>query len=194
MAIANGFTVSSGSDVRLACAIKQLRLVFRCSSRISANIGGRGYLVRPNLLPIWVAVFIFLLFPALAFAQTQSDPTAFPFLSLDVSGLAELKGAFLVQWRLFHTTAIGESNQPSALYFLTLAATLCGALFIVFNRAAHTPKVYVSWLLLVVICLFGPYQSKLLFYPAVKAGDPIVSGIDPKTFCKEDTAACGFAP
>lgn len=150
--------------------------------------------MRPNLLRIWVGFFVFLLLPALAFAQTQSDPTAFPFLSLDVSGLADLKGAFLVQWRLFHTTAIGASNQPSALYFLTLAATLCGALFIVFNRAAHTPKVYVSWLLLVVICLFGPYQSQLLFYPAVKASDPIVSGIDPKTFCKEDTAACGFAP
>lgn len=117
------------------------------------------------------------------------DPS-FPFLSLTTEGLRSLKTGFMIQWQLFNGYT---KDGPSALYFAALAATLVGALAIVFNKGYHNAKTSMSWLLLVVICLFAPFHSKLLFYPVVNTSEIEATAAKDTPQCGS-YAACGFTP
>ncbi|MBL8845191.1 MAG: hypothetical protein JNN24_05425 [Hyphomicrobium zavarzinii] len=136
-----------------------------------------------------------LCLPSLAIAQ-EGISGAFPFLSIDPSQLRSLKAAFLLQWQLFRGLNTGQEHDVAALYYIALSGTMVGALAVVFVRKLQETKIVLSWLLLVCVSLFAPFNSKLLFYPTVLKSEP--EGL----FVKEDPAcdvsgrfvACGFTP
>ena len=96
-----------------------------------------------------------------AFAQGAPDPS-FPFLSIDPAQLDTFFVGLQLQWSLFK--GYNDGTVP-ALYYIALAATMVGALSIIFNKTLHNTRTIIAWFLMVVICLFAPYSSKLLFYP-----------------------------
>ncbi|MFZ2586656.1 MAG: hypothetical protein WAZ18_00810 [Alphaproteobacteria bacterium] len=107
-----------------------------------------------------LVVLLLLVVPDV-FAQVARDSAAFPFLSISDSQRQAISTGFQMQWFFFKGF---QGATVPALYYLALAATLIGALAIVFNKEFHDIKTSGTWLLLVVICLFAPFQSKLLFY------------------------------
>ena len=102
----------------------------------------------------------------------------FPFLSINQDQLQSLYIAFGVQWGLFKGFTVGGGGG-TALYYVALAATLVGALSMVFNKAAQEFKTIISWFVIVIMCLFAPYNSQLLFpdikQPSTLSGDPVSS-------------------
>lgn len=125
-------------------------------------------------------------------ALAHEDLTgAFPFLSIDPSQLRSLKAAFLLQWKLLR--GFGET---SALYYVGLVAALVGGLSIIFVRKSQDTRTVVAWLLTVTICLFAPYNSRLLFYPTVLKTDPegLTVAADERCDKSKTFVACGFTP
>lgn len=149
------------------------------------NVTTRGTVCAQALL-----VLALLCLPLAGFAQDQSAG-AFPFVSIDPSQLRSLKSAFLLQWKLLR-----GFGDVSALYYIALAAALVGALSIIFVKKCQEIQTIVAWFLTVVICLFAPYNSKLLFYPTVLKSDPEGLAVSADNAC--DTSgtfvACGFTP
>ncbi|MCV0371861.1 hypothetical protein [Filomicrobium sp.] len=143
----------------------------------------------PTVAAVVIAVLVAL--PLAGFAQTEEMSGAFPFLSIDPSQLRTLKAAFLIQWQLLN----GFGDVP-ALYYVGLAAAVVGALCIVFVQKAQDTRTIVAWLLIVIICLFAPYNSKLLFYPTVKKSDPEGMLVEADEACDSSGTfvACGFTP
>lgn len=141
-------------------------------------------------LRLWALVAFLVCVAPNAFADID---TRFPFLSVDDGQRMSLWGGFSVQWALF--SSITSGGVP-ALYYVALAAAMVGALSIIFNAKSQEFKTIASWLLVTIICLFAPYNSKLLFYdipkppPAIGAAAEVeMMGDDTKGFTPQLVAA-----
>lgn len=139
-------------------------------------------------LRLWALVAFLVLVAPNAFADID---TRFPFLAVDTNQINSLWGAFRVQWALFSAFNGGDDGVP-AMYYVALAAAMVGAIAVVFNTKAQEFKTIASWLVLVIICLFAPYSSKLLFY---KVNEPLVGdGMSTIMRVPGDDNIKGFTP
>jgi hypothetical protein len=137
-----------------------------------------------------LAPVLLLLVAAPGIAAAQTANASFPFLSMDDGQAASIWGAFAIQWALFSTYA---ANNVAALYFVALTAVLVGALSIVFVQKNQSFPTVASWLLLSIICLFAPYNSKLLFYDISKPTSQIGGAAD-LTLPDDQNTVMGFTP
>ena len=90
--------------------------------------------------------------------------TNFPYLGPDPQKAMSAYTIFGLQYKLFLAPLSGQ-GAVEGLYYLALLATMVGALLIVFNQKFRAPSTLGAWLILVVIMLFAPFNSRLLFYP-----------------------------
>lgn len=141
---------------------------------------------KTGALRLWALVLFFVAVAPVAFAQ-QID-ASFPFLSVDPAQAQSLWGAFKVQWYLFSSF---NNGAVPAMYYVALAAAMVGALGIVFNAKSQDFKTIAAWLLITVICLFAPYNSKLLFYGIDEPSPDI--GVGART-TSEQQIIKGFTP
>lgn len=112
-------------------------------------------------------------------------PMSYPYLSPDPAQRDFLINAFKFQSAVF--AGIGGIGA-TAFQYLAMMAALVGALMIVFFSKYQKTPIVAPWLLLVVIIVFSPYGSKILFQP--------VKGEDSSLNCLEsgNQTKCGFAP
>ncbi len=106
-----------------------------------------------------------------------------------------MQTGFAVQWALFG----GFSGQKgSALYYLALTSGVIGLLLIVTNSKYRSPSVLVPWFLILLLLLFAPYNSRLLFYPVSPTGTTCTAGVTGKVSGEgtlgDLNGVCGFTP
>jgi hypothetical protein len=138
-----------------------------------------------------------------AFAQN----TSFPYLGPDPQKAMSAYTIFGLQYKLF-LAPLANVGAVEGLYYLSLLATMIGALLIVFNSKFRTLSTLGPWLILVVIMLFAPFNSRLLFYPVerptgfnyVRTENYLTPGgalsapvVAPVSQCSVDKP-CGFTP
>lgn len=128
--------------------------------------------------------------------EVNGANVGFPYLSPIQDQRHMLLNVFTIQTKLFNAI-----NSPvegmEALKYLALAATLLGAILVGFNSKLRKLPVLGPWLLILIMCLFAPYGSKLLFYPLTSAGvTNLVSGEETAASqdCGQSEAMCGFTP
>ncbi len=68
---------------------------------------------------------------------------------------------FSKAWTFFNIIA----NHKSSLYYLALTGALIGALIILFRPSLQKFSIIFPWLIMVIVLLFAPYKSNLLFHP-----------------------------
>lgn len=134
---------------------------------------------------LFAVVCALLLVPAVAGAADM----VFPFMGAQNQATWAIQG-FSVQWALFGGLS-GSDGSP--LYFLALTAVLVGAMLVVFNQKFQNFSTLGPWFVLVIVMIFAPYNSRLLFTP-VSSGDctggaKVASVVDGKV-----TNVCGFTP
>lgn len=151
-----------------------------------------GQTHRPSLFSARFGLLLLAasLVPKLALAQS-----AFPFLG-DSNQAIWAQNGFLVQWTLFGGLS---ASDGSTLYFLALTATLVGTLSIIFNSKFQDVKTIGSWFVLVVLMLFAPYNSRLLFYPIEGSGNcvaapALTTGTAHSSGSGKYAGICGFTP
>lgn len=136
---------------------------------------------------LFAVVCALLLVPAVAGAADVS----FPFLGAQTQATWAIQG-FSVQWALFGGLS-GSDGSP--LYFLALTAVLVGAMMVVFNDKFQNFTTLGPWFLLVIVMIFAPYNSRLVFTP-IGAGD--CSGGARATVAGKGNLTpvnlCGFTP
>lgn len=108
---------------------------------------------------------------------------------------AAMQTGFAVQWALFG----GFSGQKgNALYYLALTAGVVGLMLIVTNAKYRSPPVLVSWFIILMLLLFAPYNSRLLFYPVKPGGTGCTAGVSTKSpsggAIADANGVCGFTP
>lgn len=104
--------------------------------------------------------------------DTPDAALSFPFLSVDIGQGKMLANAFMFQMRLF-TGATGQDPDGTAvagggfaaMRYLAMMAVMVGFILILFFKKYQRVAVIVPWALLVLITVFVPLGSKLLFYP-----------------------------
>lgn len=117
---------------------------------------------------------------------------SFPLLSLGAGDVGAMQTAFATQWLLFSKNAAGTGG--AALFYITLAAALIGAILIVVNKKYQDLATFGSWFILLLCLVFAPYNSRLLFYPVAGNScnvNPVTVGIG-GTITAGDV--CGFTP
>lgn len=137
------------------------------------------------------------IFPVMG--SKESTYIVFPYLSPSSDQRAIIRNAFTVQMRLFG--AVGGDDNVSfgikALFYLSLAAILVGGLMVIFNPKNRSMAIMGPWLLIVIITMFSPYGSKMLFYPIAKDGE-IKNAFNqediPISECSVSAVNCGFTP
>lgn len=123
------------------------------------------------------------------------DNTVFPYLSPVQEQRNVIFNAFGFQMLLFGGINGTASVAVKALSYLAMTAVLVGALMIIFNPKHRKVSTIAPWLLLVIITVFAPYGSKLLFTPLAKTVKYGIGGDNQTvTSCMDTPAACGFAP
>lgn len=131
---------------------------------------------------------------AQAVTNETPPPAGFPFLSPDYKQRNLLVSAYQKQGSLFGGIAGKQGKDAGAggkvLFYLAVFGTMVGALLILFFPKYQRKDILLSWLLVVTILVFAPYNSKLLFYPVIseKASDVSCSGSSGQLI------NCGFTP
>ncbi len=155
----------------------------------------------PRLPGLLGLVVVMVVFANVGWAQylistVTETPGTFPYLSPDIVQRNLLINAFNFQMSMFG--AISGGGNLAALNFFALTGCLVGALLIVFNAKYRKAIIIAPWLLVVIITVFAPYGSKLLFYPVAKealGGGLTGMGAEEVSDCTGDNAArCGFTP
>ncbi len=133
-------------------------------------------------------------------AREASRGASFPWLSPDPEQAMMLANSFAFQMQLFLGFA-GAEGSLSAVRILAMFAAMVGALLIIFFPKYQKIPVVGTWLLLVIISLFVPVGSGLLFQPLMAdkvammsfrgRAAPMQDGI---TSCSVKPEGCGFAP
>jgi hypothetical protein len=153
------------------------------------------------VLPVALAVLLVLI----VFVGGSADAWAqysFPYLGPNNNQAQIIQGAFLAQSRFFgglEGTRQGLGFGP--LQMLATLAALVGGIVIAFQRKHWTVPTLASWLLVVIITVFVPYGSSLLFY-RVSPPDTNNLTVDwgnltanlRKTTCATEPRGCGFTP
>lgn len=134
-----------------------------------------------------------------------SDSTDFPYLGPDKERAKMLEGAFAIQSRLFGAVSLvssggggggGAASGFKALNILAGFATMIGALLFFFNQKYWRKDIIFSWLILVVIMLFAPFGSKLLFYKtphiSIGIGESLLGQQAVPGDCSENYVGCGL--
>jgi hypothetical protein len=92
---------------------------------------------------------------------------SWPYFGPDLSTRAFVNGAFMAQAGLLGAfSAAPGGAQVVGMQTLQLIGALCalvGGIFLAFNRKLWTPSVIASWLIVVVVVIFVPVNSRLLF-------------------------------
>ena len=153
-------------------------------------------------LPLLGIVLLMLLMVVSGFAQegylypVKAVETGFPYLSPVLDQRIMLINAFGFQMSLFGAINGSGENHVAALNYLAMTATLVGALLVIFNAKYRKASTILPWLLLVIITIFAPYGSKLLFSPTTPSGvqKGFTSTSDMKNSCLTSPTACGFTP
>lgn len=150
-------------------------------------------------LPLLGLVLLMAVVASAGVAQDASTYTAFPFLSPRTDQTNMLANAFAFQMQLFAGIS-GMEGELSAVRILAMLAVLVGAMMIIFFPKYQKMPTILTWLLLVVIVLFVPLGSQLVFYPikVIKARmiqyndrpTPVQNGQP----CDGNFAGCGFTP
>lgn len=149
-------------------------------------------------LPLLGLVVLMLVVASSGFAaETSLD---FPILSPRADQANMLANAFVFQMKLF-TGLTSDSSGLSAVKVLAALGAMIGAMLIIFFPKYQKMPVVATWLLLVIIVLFVPLGSKLLFYPikslpespmiAFNGTPPPVQDGQP---CLQNSSGCGFTP
>jgi hypothetical protein len=151
--------------------------------------------------------------PAGTVNSTPDAALTFPFLSVDIGQGKMIANAFMFQMRLF-TGATGQDTSGggttvgggfAAMRYLALMAVMIGFILVLFFKKYQRVAVVVPWVLLVLISVFVPLGSKLLFYP-IKWGVPgslaeqgsTRNSVNPNmhdgSSCVAKPEGCGFTP
>ncbi|RYG61110.1 MAG: hypothetical protein EON60_04745 [Alphaproteobacteria bacterium] len=149
-------------------------------------------------LPLLGSVAAMLVVSGNSFAQDRG--AAFPWLSPSPEQAMMLANSFSFQMQLFLGIS-GAAGSLSAVRILAMFAAMVGAMLIIFFPKYQKFPVVATWLLLVIITLFVPVGSKLLFHP-LKADAIEMIGYrgrevpdqDGVTQCSTKPQGCGFAP
>lgn len=144
---------------------------------------------------------------------TTAEMLKFPFLSVDLKQANMLANAFMFQMRLF-TGATGQVSGGvatpgslgggfAAVRYLSLMAVMIGSILVLFFSKYRRPAVIIPWILLILISVFVPLNSKLLFYPIIMKLPQSLSnsgqwsyslGVHDGRGCKDNPEGCGFTP
>jgi hypothetical protein len=151
-------------------------------------------------LPLLATLAAFLLPSSSAWAQNVT----FPFFGGgEGNATTSLLMAFNYQWKFFGAIAGTAGGTANALYYMAITATLVGAILIVVNKKYQDPVTIGTWFMLVLVMVFAPYNSQLLFYPlntvqnannsAAGGNPPAASSGGPCTPGSSNNI-CGFTP
>ena len=127
--------------------------------------------------------------------QNDADAYVFPFLSADFPQRSMLINAFHFQSTMFVALS-GNGGNLSALNFLAITGALVGALLILFNSKNRQVLTLVAWTIVLVMLIFSPYGSKMLFHH-VSGNDLnklLTSESIEGTSCLDTPEKCGFTP
>ncbi|HEX2859717.1 MAG TPA: hypothetical protein VHP58_05935 [Alphaproteobacteria bacterium] len=122
-------------------------------------------------MPSLAVMAAFLLCIPDTWAQASTATAAFPFFGAD-NDPNFLYTAFQYQWLFFSGFSGAGSIGVGALYYLAITATLVGAILIIINKKYQDFTTIGTWFILVMMMVFAPYNSKLLFYPLLKTAAP----------------------
>lgn len=152
-----------------------------------------------------VAVAALALAPEVLAQAAGAINTNFPYLGPDPQKAFMAFNAFTGQFKLF-SSSTGGPGGFQALYYLALLATMIGALLIIFNAKFRALSTLGPWLILVVIMLFAPFGSRLLFapipVPTATGGNSVApsavaasaANANQAALCGGSAGTCGFTP
>ncbi len=124
--------------------------------------------------------------------------TQYPFLGVDNTQRNMLINAFNFQSRIFTMMSGTGVEKVEAFNILAILGALVGALLLFFNAKIRKPMIVAPWLIVLILLVFAPYGSKLLFYPVSQQSlQPVFTGPRATIVEKDCVSApeiCGFAP